>query len=453
MNGDSVLMRPIDGTHDPQLKSWVDSANDPESDFPIQNLPFGRWVRDAGDDPRLGVAIGDQVLDLSACGEAGLLPAWAADVVRTGNLNHLMSYPVESRLELRRRLSQILATGSPDQPAVAARGLVPQSNVHLLVPCHIGDYSDFYASIDHATNVGSMFRPDQPLLPNYKHVPIGYHGRASSCVVSGSDVRRPAGQLPPPREGDPPEFGLTRGARLRIGGRGLDRTRQPAGGADPAAAGRRRLVRDRIGQRLVGPRHPTLGVSAARPVPGQVVRNHRVPLDRDAGSARPVPRPRRSRDPGDPAPLAYLDSPDDQRAGGIELQLEVTLTSHAMRRSGLPAFVVSRGSFRSMYWTFAQMVAHHTSNGCNLQPGDLLASGTVSGSERESRGCLLERTWSGPGAPATARTPLELPSGETRVFLADGDEVTLRGRCAAPGRRSIGLGECRGKVAAGSLTG
>jgi fumarylacetoacetase len=416
----------LDGTHDPALRSWVESANDPATDFPVQNLPFGVFRRDghAGERARVGIAIGDQILDLAA---AGLHDA--------ADLNSLMAAGRDAARALRRRASDLLRAGAPPAP----RLLVPMGEARMLVPAAIGDYTDFYASLHHATNIGSMFRPDHPLLPNYKWVPIGYHGRASSIVVSGTPVRRPKGQA---RDGDgPPVFGAA--ARLdyelEVGvfvGRGNALgERIPIDEAAAHVFGLC-LVNDWSARDIqtweYQPLGPFLAKSFATTVSPWV-----VTLD----ALEPYRAPAFARAPGDPAPLPHLYSQNDTKSGGIAITLEVLLASADMRELGLMPLRVSRGQFTDMYWTVAQLVAHHTSNGCNLRPGDLLASGTVSGDTKESRGCLLERTWRG-------TEPLVLPTGETRAFLQDGDEVIIRGWCEAPGRPRIGFGECRGIVTA-----
>ena len=342
---------------------------------------------------------------------------------------------------LRARVSELLRADAPEQaadPSLASRLLVPMAEAEMFVPAEIGDYTDFYASVHHATNVGSMFRPDNPLLPNYKHVPIGYHGRASSIVISGSPVRRPAGQLKGPND-EAPRFGPSRmlDYECEVGfyvGEG-----NALGEPIPIAAAERHL----FGVSLVNdwsardvqsweyqPLGPFLAKNFATSVSPWVVTMEALAPFRAPAFARPA---------GDPAPLPYLTSPDDQASGGIALTLDVLIASRRMREEGVAPARVSRASFTSMYWTPAQLLAHHASNGCNLRPGDLLASGTVSGPERDARGCLLELTWRG-------TEPITLPTGELRKFLEDGDEVILRGFCEREGARRIGVGECRGEV-------
>ncbi len=433
-----------DHTHDPALRSWVESANDPETDFPIQNLPLGIFRRrGSGERPRVGVAIGDRVLDLAACARAGCFDGRAgeaAEACHEPSLNALMALGPEVRRALREQVSALLRDGAEARAARsrASAWLVPMREAELLLPVQVGDYTDFYASVHHATNVGSMFRPDAPLLPNYKWVPIGYHGRASSIVSSGTPVRRPCGQLKPP-DAAVPVYAPTRA---------LDYELELGVFVGPGNALGAPIPIDEAEDHLVGvclvndwsardiqaweyqPLGPFLAKSFATSVSPWVVTMEALEPFRVAALERPA---------GDPEPLPYLRSDRDRARGGIALTLEVWLETAAMRGKGEPPALVSRGSFTAMYWTLAQMLTHHTSNGCNLRPGDLLASGTVSGPTPESRGCLLERTWRG-------AEPLVLPNGERRTFLEDGDVVILRGFAEAPGARRIGLGECRGEV-------
>jgi fumarylacetoacetase len=410
------------------LKSWVESANG-HSDFPIENLPFGLFRR--GAEPRIAVAIGDQVLDLFGCNEADLIEEWACS--RT-TLNELMSRGRDAALRLRKRLTELLVEDAPDREAVA-RHLIPQRDVEMLVPCEIGDYTDFYASIHHATNIGSMFRPDNPLLPNYKYVPIGYHGRASSIIASGTPFRRPAGQTSnDPAE--PPVFGPTQRLdyEMEVGvfiGRG-NRLSEPIEihDAEESVFGLC-LVNDWSARDIQAweyqPLGPFLGKNFATSLSPWI-----VTLDALEPFRVPVP----PRPQGDPPPLQYLEHDDDR---AIDLTLEVSLRSDRMREENMEPLRLTRGTFRDLYWTIAQLITHHTSGGCNLRTGDLLASGTVSGSSKDSRGSLMELTWRG-------SEPLELPTGETRRFLEDGDEVIMRGWCERPGVARIGFGECRGIV-------
>lgn len=406
------------------LKSWVESANG-HPEFPLENLPLGVFTQ--GGLGRVGVAIGDLVLDLAACHETGLVSEWACT---RESLNELMSRGRDAASRLRKRLIELLTDGAAEREQVA-KHLLPRRDVEMLLPCSIGDYTDFYASIHHATNVGSMFRPDQPLLPNYKYVPIGYHGRASSIVVSGTPFRRPVGQTRDDQS-QPPQFGASRRLdyEMEVGvfiGRG-----NPLG--EPI------LIHDAeeyvFGLCLVNdwsardiqtweyqPLGPFLAKSFATSISPWVVSLEAL------APFRVTPTQRAQ---GDPEPLPYLQFDEDR---GIDMVLEVSIKT----QTNPEPFVVSRGNFRDMYWTIAQLIAHHTSNGCNLRAADLIASGTVSGEAKESRGCLLERTWRG-------TEPLQLPNGETRKFLEDGDEVIMRAWCEREGMPRIGFGECRGVV-------
>jgi fumarylacetoacetase len=436
------VIRPLDETHRADLVSWVESAEAKDTDFPIQNLPLGVF-RTGGRLGRPGIAIGDQILDLVALGD--LLDessaALVADCGRSESLNPLLAAGAQSITGLRRAVSRILRADTPEGARAQSRAnavLVPAAGAELLVPARIGDYTDFYASIHHATNVGSMFRPDNPLLPNYQWVPIGYHGRASSVVASGHAVRRPAGQTRD-ETATAPTFGPTRRLdyELEVGafiaaGNDLG---EPVSLRDAEAhlAGLC-LVNDWSARDIqtweYQPLGPFLSKSFATSVSPWI-----VTLD----ALAPFRAPAFARAEGDPQPLPYLHDDDNERAGGFAITLEVLISTSRMRANGHAPMRVSLGSFTTMYWTVAQLVTHHTSNGCNLQPGDLIASGTVSGPTPESRGCLLERTWRG-------SEPLTLPDGESRRFLEDGDEVVMRGWCERAGYRRIGLGDCRGVI-------
>jgi fumarylacetoacetase len=342
---------------------------------------------------------------------------------------------------LRSAVSLLLRIGTREGERARERArdlLVPIADATMLLPAHVGDYTDFYASIHHATNVGSMFRPDNPLLPNYKWVPIGYHGRASSIVPSGTPVARPSGQT---RDGESvaPTFGPSRrldyelevGAYIGVGnvlGKPI-----PLPEAESHVAGLC-LVNDWSARDIQTWEYQPLGPFLAKNF-ATTVSPWIVTLD----ALEPFRFPAFTRAPDDPPPLAHLQDARNEREGGFDITLDVLLCTQRMREAGLPPVRVSRGSFTTMYWTVGQLVAHHASNGCNLRPGDLLASGTVSGPTKESRGCLLERTWRG-------TEPLQLPSGETRRFLEDGDQVIMRGWCEREGARRIGFGEAVGQV-------
>ncbi|MEO7085572.1 MAG: fumarylacetoacetase [Gemmatimonadaceae bacterium] len=433
-------MTALDATHDQTLRSWVESANEPTTDFPIQNLPFGVFARDGR--ATVGVAIGDQILDVSACLDAGLLPASVratAEACRDTLLNRLMALGREPARALRAAISVLLSHGSPAAGS-ASSILVPMKDVAMEMPAHVGDYSDFYASLYHATNVGSMFRPDNPLLPNYKWIPIGYHGRASSIVVSGTEVHRPIGQTRDGNDGAP-VVGQTKRLdyELELGvfvGRGNARGSTIAIGEAEDHMFGVCLLNDWSARDIQAWEYQPLGPFLAKSFVTTI-----SPWVVTFDALAPFRAPAFQRAPEEPAPLPYLESLENANAGGLNVTLEVLLTSEKMRAAGETPVQVSKGSFTDMYWTLAQLVTHHASNGCDLRAGDLLGSGTVSGSTKESRGCLLERTWRG-------SEPIELPGGETRAFLADGDEVTLRGYCERDGYRRIGLGQCVGRVVA-----
>jgi fumarylacetoacetase len=429
----------VDHTHEPSLRSWVESAEG-HADFPIQNLPLGVFRRRGSDEAaRVGVAIGDLILDLTACHSERRftgLAATAADACDGPTLNPLMALGARPRAELRRQVSELLTANS------AASGnpglLVPQAEAELLLPAAIGDYTDFYASVHHATNVGSMFRPDNPLLPNYKWVPIGYHGRASSIVPSGTPVRRPSGQSRAP-DAATPSFGPSRSLDYEMELGFFVAAGNALGEPVPIARAEERifgfcLVNDWSARDLQAWEYQPLGPFLAKNF-ATTISPWIVTLE----ALEPFRAPSPVRPPGDPAPLPYLDSRKNADAGAFAVTVEVSLSSARMREAGLDPVRLSRGSAADLYWTPAQLLAHHTSNGCNLQPGDLLATGTISGPTKESRGCMLELTWRG-------AEPLALPTGETRKFLEDGDEVIMRGYCEREGAVRIGFGECRGVV-------
>lgn len=432
----------IDTTHDSSLGSWVESANDSASDFPVQNLPFGIFADGEGTQPRAGVAIGDCVLDVAACVSENLIAASAAArACAAPFLNALMSLDAHELAAFRDELSRLLRSDTEEGKRASSRAeaiLHKTGDVRLRLPVAIGDYTDFYASVDHATNVGSMFRPDNPLLPNYKHVPIGYHGRASSIVVSGTPVRRPLGQMKA-ADAAAPSFGPCNlldyeselGFYVRAGNEQgetipIDRAHESIFGFT--------LVNDWSARDIQAWEYQPLGPFLAKNFATTV-----SPWVVTSEAAQPYRIPASVRAEGDPAALPYLASEYEQREGGLSAFLEVYILSKQMRQQGVQPHRVSRAAFSSMYWTVGQMLAHHASNGCNLMPGDLLASGTVSGAEKSSRGCLLELTWRG-------AEPLILPTGEERKFLQDGDEVIMKGTLEAEGRARIGFGECRGAI-------
>jgi fumarylacetoacetase len=431
-------MKPlIDETHDPALKSWVESANG-HADFPIQNLPLG-IVAPGGGTPRAAVAVGDAALDLRAAAAAGLVTDDLSKALSATTLNDLLAMKGPSRRMLRRRVSELL---SEERHRAAVEPLLfDRTESDCRLPASIGDYTDFYVGIHHATNVGRLFRPDNPLLPNFKYVPIGYHGRASSIRPSGIPVMRPKGQRKSP-DGQVPSFGptLMLDYELELGiwlGEG-NRQGHPVeiGDAEQHIAGFC-LLNDWSARDIQAweyqPLGPFLAKSFHTTISPWIVTSEAMTPFRVAQSPRPD---------GDPAPLPYLFDEDDQRFGALSIELEVKISSATMRRDGLASFRLSQGSSTNMYWTISQMLAHHTSNGCNLNPGDLLGSGTISGPSRVGFGSLLEIT-------AGGREPLSLPSGETRRFLEDNDEIVFTARATTDGYVPIGLGECRGLIVSG----
>jgi fumarylacetoacetase len=432
-------------THDPSLRCWVESAHAEETDFPIQNLPFGVFRRaESNEAARVGVAIGDQILDVGACLREELfdgLAAQAAEKCTGSSLNELMALGPASWSALRQQISAVLRVdGAAYQrdPQLGAKLLVPMAQAELLLPATIGDYTDFYASVHHATNVGSMFRPDNPLLPNYKYVPIGYHGRSSSIVVSGTPVRRPSGQTRDP-QADVPQFGP---CKL------LDYEMEVGFFAGPGNPLGQPIAIEEVEEHIFGiclvndwsardiqtweyqPLGPFLAKNFATTISPWIVTLEALAPFRTPAFERPA---------DDPQPLPYLHAAENRKQGGIDLIVEVYLASHQMREQAIAPIRLSRGSFSQMYWTIGQMLTHHASNGCNIRPGDLFASGTVSGETKDERGCLLELTWRG-------KDPIELPTGEARTFLQDGDEIIMRGYCERAGAARIGLGETRGVV-------
>jgi len=423
-----------DPTNDPALTSWVESAQG--SDFPVQNLPLG--IFSVGERRRRScVAIGDFVLDLT--GIAGLLDEeWVEDLGQPV-LNSWLARGPDAQSALRARLV-VLLTDELYRDEVEPE-LVGQTEVRMHLPCVVGDYTDFYVGIHHATNVGKQFRPDNPLLPNYKYVPIGYHGRASSVRVSGEPVIRPNGQRKAP-DAEAPEYGPSRRLdyELELGiwiGEGNELGSPiPVGRAAEHIAGYC-LLNDWSARDIQAWEYQPLGPFLAKnfltSVSAWVVSPQALAPFRKPMPARPA---------GDPQPLPYLDDPAERDTGALGIELEVTLTTEQMRRQGLPPHVLSRGSAdAAMYWSAAQIVAHHSSNGCNLQPGDLIGTGTLSTDSDGGLGSLLEISRGG-------KQPVQLPSGETRSFLEDGDEVILRAWCEGGGVR-IGFGECVGRVVAG----
>jgi fumarylacetoacetase len=434
----------LDETHEAQLRSWLESANTPATDFPLQNLPFGVFRRARSDESfRGGVAIGDQILDLSvavrtglfAAGSVGVAASQAAEAAAVAPLNNFMAAGAHAWSALRLALSRMLRLGSAQETAL--RGcLVAQSQAEYALPAHIGDYTDFYSSIYHATAVGRLFRPDQPLLPNYRWLPVAYHGRSSSIGISGQQFPRPYGQAlrgePTPAVGPSQRLDYELELGVFIGpGNALGR-RIPLAEAERHVFGLC-LLNDWSARDLQAweaqPLGPFQGKNFATTISPWI-----VTLEALAPYRAPWERPTH-----DPAPLAYLDSADMRAAGAIDIELEVRLQSNLMHARGEEPQLVSRSNFKHAYWTIAQMIAHHTLNGCNLRSGDLLGTGTQSGPQPVEAGSLLELTHGG-------KQPLTLASGEQRRFLEDGDRVSLRAWCAQAGQPRIGFGEAFGRV-------
>jgi len=433
-------MSPLNETHDPALRSWVASANAPDADFPIQNLPFAVFRRRAaGERWRGGVAIGTQIVDLAALAAAGVLAGGAQQAAQAAaqeRLNALMALGPAAWSALRLALSRALREGAADRGRTEPC-LVPQAEVEFDLPARIGDYTDFYTSIHHASAIGRLFRPDNPLLPNYRWVPIGYHGRASSIVVSGQHVQRPLGQTLAPGAAQPAlqpsrrldielELGIFVGPGNALG------EPIPIAQADGHVFGLC-LLNDWSARDIQAWEYQPLGPFLAKNF-ATTISPWIVTLEALAPYRVPFARPA-----GDPLPLPYLDSLADRDGGAFDIRLEVGLQTAAMRDAARAPATICRTSYRHAYWTVAQLVAHHTVNGCNLQPGDLFGTGTLSGPTAEEAGALIELT-------AGGAKPLELPGGERRTFLEDGDRVVIRGWCEKPGAARIGFGECVGTV-------
>jgi fumarylacetoacetase len=431
------MAQPLNETHDPARQSFVESANAPGSDFPIQNLPFGVYCPSARMPPRVGVAIGDQILDVAAAGPFEGLAAEAARACAAPSLNQLMALGAPAWSALRLALSRGLSKERGDS-AKLGRHLMPMAQAQLALPAVIGDFTDFYASVFHATNAGRAFRPENPLLPNYKYVPVAYHGRSSSIRVSGTPVKRPRGQRKAANEAAP-TYGPSRNLDFELELGMYIGTPTELGDIVPVAKAAEHifgfcLLNDWSARDVQAweyqPLGPFLGKNFATTVSPWVVTREALAPFRIPAFTRPQ---------GDPAPLPHLDDANDRAQGGLDVTLEAYISTEAMRRTGTAPARLTQTSFALIYWTVAQMIAHHTSNGCNLMVGDLIGSGTISGPEKSSWGSLLELT-------ARGSAPLEMPSGEKRGFIEDGDEVIFRGFCTKPGYPRIGLGECRAVI-------
>jgi fumarylacetoacetase len=427
----------LNETHDPVRRSFVESANAPGCDFPIQNLPFGVYRSAPGGAARVGIAIGDQIVDVAAAGAS--FDGLAADAARTcqaSALNPLMSLGPQAWSALRLALSRALSAEQGNEKL--GRHLTPMARAEILLPVAIPNFTDFFASVFHATNAGRMFRPDSPLMPNYKYVPVAYHSRASSVRVSGTAFKRPRGQRKPPNEAAPSygpssnldfelELGFYVGTPSELG--------------EPIPVGRAAehifgfcLLNDWSARDVQAweyqPLGPFLAKNFATTVSPWVVTAEALVPFHTAAFARPE---------GDPAPLPYLDDADDRTHGGLDIALEVYMSTEAMRRAGTAPARIAQTSAAWLYWTVAQMLAHHTCNGCNVTTGDLMGSGTISGPEKANLGSLLELTMRG-------TEPHALSGGEKRGFIEDGDEIIFRGYCERPGRTRIGFGECRAVI-------
>lgn len=427
----------LNETHDPALRSWVESANAPQTDFPIQNLPLAAFRAPGAREFRLGVAIGDAIVDLSHRSLSERLEPALAHACTAAALNDLMALGPAAWSQLRLALSRALRAGSARQEQLRA-ALLSQADVQYGLPARIGDFTDFYTSIHHATAVGRLLRPDQPLLPNYKWIPIAYHGRASSVRVSGGTVARPTGQTRPPGV-EAPLLGPTRRLDYEVELGVFVGVGNPP--EQPIPIGRAWdhvfgvvLLNDWSARDIQAweyqPLGPFLSKSFATTISPWVV---------SAEALQPY-RAARVRPPDDPQPLPYLDDDQDRAGGALDIVLEASIETAAMRAAGEPAARLSSSSSRHAYWTVAQMVAHHTVNGCNLVSGDLLGTGTQSGPDAAEAGSLIELS-------AGGREPVVLPNGERRAFLEDGDEIRLSGYCRREGFARIGLGTATGRIA------
>jgi fumarylacetoacetase len=431
-------MADIDHTHDARAQSWVASANVPGTDFPIQNLPLGVFQVDSASSARIGVAIGDQILDVAAALDRGLLPRLQhlQPVLRSDNLNALMAGGPAQRRLLRNAVFELLEATSASQGA-ARTCLVPMASVRMRLPARIGDFTDFFTSIHHAQRTGELSRPEMPVAPNFRNMPIAYHGRASSVVESGVPCVRPKGQAVGPT-GDNRyvptsklDFELEVGCYVGPGNElgdtiALDEAEQHVFGLS--------LVNDWSARDIQRWESQPLGPFLAKSFMTTV-----SPWIVTLEALAPFRAPARSRSGDEPQLSPTLTSAGHAATGGIQISLQVLLQTEVMRRDGIAPTVISQPNFADQYWTLFQMLTHHASNGCNLRSGDLLSSGTVSGPERVNSGCLVELTVGG-------REPLSMPSGETRSFLEDGDTVWLRGTCTRDGFTPIGFGDCKAQI-------
>ena len=433
-------MYELNETHDPDLTSWVASANGGMTDFPIQNLPFSSFrKRGSNDAYRGGVAIGDQILDLAAAAKSGKFEGEAQNALEAcskDKLNDFMAMGIQTWSSLRLALSRALRAGASEEAGLT-KCLVAMSDAKFTTPCIIPDYTDFYASLHHATNIGALFRPDNPLLPNYKWIPIGYHGRSSSIGVSGQSFPRPVGQTKAP-DADMPslgpckrldfelEMGIFVGTGNKLGERvSIDEANDHIFGMC--------LFNDWSARDIQGweyqPLGPFLAKNFASTISPWIVTNEAL-----------VPyRIEFTRDENDPQPMDYLTSDINSKSGGLNIDLEVLLQTNVMLEQGMEAVSLATSNMKYSYWTVAQMMAHHTVGGCNMQPGDMFATGTMSGPGASEACALIELT-------AGGKNPITLPNGETRTFLEDGDTVIITGHCIKEGAARIGFGSTIGTV-------
>jgi len=426
----------FDATTDPALRSWIEVARG--SDFPIQNLPFGGFVRSEEKTSRFGVALGEKIVDLHVLARSGLLDDTLPDAAGAfcgTTLNPFLTRGHTTWRAVRARLSALLAAGNRElhDAGIAERAVVERAGARMVLSIDVGDYVDFYSSREHATNLGKMLRPDgEPLLPNWRYLPIGYHGRGSTVVASQTPITRPRGQFKVPEAAEP-LFAPTRMLDFELEIAFVTGDGPPLGAPIPVERAREHifgiaLLNDWSARDIQGweyqPLGPFLSKSFATSLAPWIVSLEALEPFRVEGPAQ------------EPAPLPYLETSDSQN---YDIALSVELSSAAMRRTSATPQTIARTNFRGMYWSMAQQLAHLTSNGAGIRAGDLCGSGTISGSEQGTFGSLIELTWRG-------TRPLELSDGSSRSFLADGDAVTFRGSCDRPGAVHIGLGEVSGTV-------
>jgi fumarylacetoacetase len=426
------MAKPTKPTH----LSWLPDANHPTADFPLTHLPYGAFATE--DQQRLCVAIGSHLLDLHACAEADLLSSELKSACQSPTLNALMALGPRAWTSLRRTLTALLEASSPHKKEAEA-ALHSIAGATLLKPIHIPNYTDFYASIHHATRVGRLFRPENPLLPNYKHIPIGYHGRASSIIPSGTPITRPTGQTRPAIPDETPNFQPTKALDYELELALYIGQPNPLGAPIPISKAAQHifgvgLLNDWSARDLQSWESQPLGPFLSKNFATTI-----SPWITPMAALEPFRVPAAPRPADDPKLLPYLHSATDQSRGSLNVKLEVLVLTKTMQANKLSPLLLSQSNTQDLYWTPAQLLAHHTSNGCNLAVGDILATGTISGPTEASAGCLLELTRNG-------AQPLALPTGESRTFLEDGDEIILRGSCQRPGHPRIGLGECRATI-------